>query len=74
MRMPTRAEPAVPGVTPRLASRYTQPILAALERGRIALPPRPPSPPSGPPWGTNFSRRKLADPLPPSPAIIPTLM
>ena len=25
------------------------------------LPPRPPSPPSGPPRGTNFSRRKLAD-------------
>src|ERR1700674_1060589 len=33
------------------------------------LPPRPPSPPSGPPLGICFSRRKLADPLPPSPAI-----
>src|SRR6185503_16158517 len=33
------------------------------------LPPRPPSPPSGPPRGTYFSRRKLATPLPPSPAI-----
>jgi len=33
----------VPGVTPRLASRYTQPILAALERGHSAPPPRPPS-------------------------------
>jgi len=34
----------VPGVTPRLASRYAQPILAALERGRGVPPPRPPSP------------------------------
>src|SRR3546814_17258704 len=32
------------------------------------LPPRPPSPPSGPPLGMNFSRRKLAAPLPPLPA------
>src|SRR3546814_1888413 len=32
------------------------------------LPPRPPSPPSGPPLGMNFSRRKLATPLPPLPA------
>src|SRR5215203_3472382 len=32
------------------------------------LPPRPPSPPSGPPRGTNFSRRKLVEPLPPCPA------
>src|SRR6476646_7040737 len=33
-------------------------------------PPRPPSPPSGPPQGTNFSRRKEAEPFPPSPALI----
>ncbi|CFN77682.1 Uncharacterised protein [Bordetella pertussis] len=33
------------------------------------LPPRPPSPPSGPPLGMNFSRRKLATPLPPLPAM-----
>jgi len=33
------------------------------------LPPSPPSPPSGPPSGMNFSRRKLTQPLPPSPAI-----
>src|SRR5699024_5890892 len=32
------------------------------------LPPSPPSPPSGPPRGTYFSRRKLRQPLPPSPA------
>src|SRR5258708_29318498 len=32
-------------------------------------PPFPPSPPSGPPLGTNFSRRKLTQPLPPSPAL-----
>src|SRR5215469_2231508 len=32
------------------------------------LPPRPPSPPSGPPKGTNFSRRNDTMPLPPSPA------
>src|SRR5690348_17009150 len=31
-------------------------------------PPKPPSPPSGPPNGMNFSRRKLMQPLPPSPA------
>src|SRR4029079_12747383 len=28
----------------------------------------PPPPPSGPPRGTNFSRRKLRQPLPPLPA------
>src|ERR1039458_5491644 len=31
-------------------------------------PPWPPSPPEGPPGGTNFSRRKAMQPLPPSPA------
>jgi hypothetical protein len=34
------------------------------------LPPWPPSPPSGPPRGTNFSRRKLHAPSPPRPALI----
>src|SRR5882757_10126640 len=32
------------------------------------LPPSPPSPPSGPPNGMARSRRKLTQPLPPSPA------
>src|SRR5579885_147681 len=32
------------------------------------LPPSPPSPPSGPPKGMCFSRRKLTQPSPPSPA------
>lgn len=32
----------VPGLTPRLASRYAEPILAALERARRAAPPRRP--------------------------------
>src|SRR5438105_5266697 len=31
-------------------------------------PPWPPSPPLGPPRGTNFSRRKATQPLPPPPA------
>src|SRR5215510_14001871 len=35
---------------------------------RRMLPPSPPLPPSGPPRGTNFSRRKLMQPLPPLPA------
>src|SRR3954462_6896053 len=35
----------------------------------ITSPPRPPSPPEGPPRGTNFSRRKAMQPLPPPPAI-----
>src|SRR5271157_755025 len=34
----------------------------------MTSPPRPPSPPLGPPRGTNFSRRKARQPLPPSPA------
>src|SRR5437773_12388786 len=36
------------------------------------LPPSPPSPPSGPPYGTNFSRRKLTQPAPPSPPLTNT--
>src|SRR6185437_12803467 len=39
------------------------------ERMRMS-PPWPPSPPEGPPRGTNFSRRKAMQPLPPSPALI----
>src|SRR6516225_3705670 len=35
----------------------------------MTSPPRPPSPPEGPPRGTNFSRRKAMQPLPPSPAL-----
>src|SRR5579862_368799 len=35
---------------------------------RTTSPPSPPSPPSGPPFGTNFSRRKLSPPSPPLPA------
>ena len=35
---------------------------------RTTSPPSPPSAPSGPPSGLNFSRRTLAQPLPPSPA------
>ena len=35
---------------------------------RYTSPPSPPSPPSGPPFGMYFSRRKLTQPLPPSPA------
>src|SRR5688500_5346215 len=34
----------------------------------MTSPPRPPSPPSGPPIGTNFSRRNDEMPDPPSPA------
>src|SRR5438132_3686671 len=34
----------------------------------MTSPPWPPSPPSGPPRGTYFSRRKLTQPRPPSPA------
>jgi hypothetical protein len=34
----------------------------------ITSPPFPPSPPSGPPKGTNFSRRKVIAPSPPLPA------
>src|SRR5438132_4316030 len=35
----------------------------------MTSPPSPPSPPSGPPRGTYFSRRKLQQPRPPSPAL-----
>src|SRR5207244_11853830 len=40
----------------------------------ITSPPRPPTPPSGPPFGTNFSRRKLTHPRPPFPARTKTLI
>src|SRR3954453_10365807 len=36
----------------------------------MTSPPRPPSPPEGPPRGTNFSRRKAMQPLPPPPDAI----
>src|SRR5512144_2056694 len=35
----------------------------------MTSPPFPPLPPLGPPRGTNFSRRKLTQPRPPSPAM-----
>src|SRR5687768_6366105 len=35
----------------------------------MTSPPRPPSPPFGPPHGSYFSRRKLMQPRPPSPAV-----
>src|SRR5690349_1535903 len=35
----------------------------------MTSPPLPPLPPLGPPRGTNFSRRKLTQPRPPSPAM-----
>ena len=37
---------------------------------KIIDPPFPPSPPSGPPNSIYFSRLKLAEPAPPSPALI----
>src|SRR5207302_380508 len=40
----------------------------------MTSPPLPPSPPSGPPFGTNFSRRKLTHPRPPLPACAKTLI
>src|SRR5215468_1999449 len=40
------------------------------DASNTTLPPWPPSPPSGPPRGTNFSRRKLHAPSPPRPALI----
>src|SRR5687768_7270305 len=46
-----------------IAARLLTPFLAMM----TTLPPPPPSPPSGPPLGTYFSRRKLAQPLPPFP-------
>ena len=58
------------------ARRLDERCAAATPRGRGATesatrttsPPSPPSPPSGPPFGTNFSRRKLSPPSPPLPA------
>src|SRR6185312_4585829 len=43
-------------------------VLCRCDDSIITSPPRPPSPPDGPPRGTNFSRRKAMQPLPPSPA------
>src|SRR5687767_9481309 len=39
----------------------------------MTSPPRPPSPPSGPPIGTNFSRRNELAPEPPVPASTRTM-
>ena len=43
-------------------------VLWCCELTMTTSPPRPPSPPEGPPRGTNFSRRKAMQPLPPLPA------
>lgn len=44
-------------------------VLWRCDDSMMTSPPRPPSPPEGPPRGTNFSRRKAMQPLPPSPAL-----
>ena len=44
-------------------------VLWRCDDSMTTSPPRPPSPPEGPPRGTNFSRRKAMQPLPPSPAL-----
>jgi len=43
-------------------------VASCLDARKTTSPPLPPSPPSGPPFGTNFSCRKLITPLPPLPA------
>ena len=45
-------------------------VVAESEEDMRMSPPWPPSPPEGPPRGTNFSRRKAMQPLPPSPAFM----
>ena len=45
-------------------------VLRFLSDWTIIDPPSPPSPPSGPPYSTNFSLLKLAEPEPPFPALI----
>src|SRR6185437_17123190 len=52
-----------------LKRKWTRVLWESEERMRMS-PPWPPSPPEGPPRGTNFSRRKAMQPLPPSPALI----
>src|SRR5476649_436870 len=43
-------------------------LFVLLSPSSTTSPPRPPSPPLGPPHGSYFSRRKLMQPRPPSPA------
>src|SRR5919109_1887773 len=50
-----------------LKRKWTSVLWRSLD-SMYTSPPRPPSPPEGPPRGTNFSRRKATNPLPPSPA------
>src|SRR5437867_5175106 len=52
-----------------MSARLSVPARARM----MTLPPSPPSPPSGPPLGTYFSRRKLQQPLPPSPPLTKTV-
>ena len=54
---------------------FSGPCCSVIYGGQIHIaqgmfPPGAPSPPFGPPFGTNASRRKLQQPLPPSPALI----
>ncbi len=64
----------LPRPTPPLAAIKWERYLKSSKEPRreeatmLTSPPLPPSPPSGPPLGTNFSRRKLTQPLPPAPA------
>src|SRR5260221_1135865 len=51
-----------------LKRKWTSVLWRSLD-SKMMSPPRPPSPPEGPPRGTNFSRRKATQPLPPSPAL-----
>src|SRR5215475_6425043 len=50
-----------------LKRKWTRVLWRSLDSMKMS-PPLPPSPPEGPPRGTNFSRRKATQPLPPSPA------
>src|SRR5215471_8330381 len=52
-----------------LKRKWTSVLWRSLD-SMTTSPPRPPSPPEGPPRGTNFSRRKAMQPLPPSPALM----
>src|SRR5258708_24152943 len=61
---PCRPRSAVCSGLKRKCRRVLWCVLAPIKTS----PPRPPSPPLGPPRGTNFSRRKARQPLPPSPA------
>src|SRR5579862_73246 len=50
-----------------LKRKWTSVLWRSLD-SMMMSPPRPPSPPEGTPRGTNFSRRKAMQPLPPPPA------